>query len=323
MKKQFIIGVVVVTSLVFGSVYADSTYVAAEPAGQGVEISPALVELNAERGNTYDITVKVTNVTTADLDYVVSVEDFNAKDETGSPQVILGSSLPPTVSIRSWVSSIDNFSLKTQEKNTIKFKLTVPADAEPGGHYGVLRFSGTDPQVSGSGVGLSASAGTLLLVRVAGDINESAEVASFFTASGGSQTGFFERAPITFVARIKNTGNIHIKPTGSIEIRNVFGGVVASVQMNETRGNVLPESIRRLEATYDSFMIGYFSATVTLGYGQNGQALVATTGFWVIPWKPVLVATVLLVGVVFAIRRLLQAYTKRVIRKYSKNEKDS
>lgn len=320
MTRRFLIGLVGIASLTFGALaFAPTNLVKAQAGGQGVEISPALVEINTEKGNTYNVSVKVTNVTTADLDYIVTVEDFNSKDETGSPQVLIDSNLPESASIKSWVSSIDDFSLKTKEKRTVDFKITVPDNAEPGGHYGVLRFSGTDPQISGSGVGLSASAGTLLLIRVAGEIEETANIESFFTASGESRTAFFENSPIKFVTRIKNTGNIHVKPVGSIEIKNMFGNIVETLPVNDSKGNVLPDSIRKFETSFDKYTIGYYKATLTIGYGTTGQALVATASFWVIPYKIILVAIAALATLIYIMKNLIKAYNRRIIAK-SKNE---
>lgn len=322
MLRRFIIGAVGITSLIFGSlaILPDTSIFAQSGGGQGVEISPALVELNAQRGGTYDIAVKVKNVTTTDLDYIVSVEDFNAKDESGSPQVLIGSDLPDSISIKSWVSSVDMFSLKSQESRTVNFKLTVPDSAEPGGHYGVLRFSGTDPQVSVSGVGLSASAGSLILMRVDGDIKEEATLESFITESNGSRSWLFEKSPVTLVTRINNSGNIHIKPVGNIEIKNFWGNIVQSIPLNETRSNVLPGSIRRFESTTSSdWMFGKYTASLALGYGNQGQAITSIISFWVIPYKIIAVGIIVLATIVYIMRNLIKAYNRRIIAK-SKNE---
>ena len=137
-------------------------------AAQGMQISPALVELNGEAGKSYSIQLKVLNVTASDLLFRSSVNDFRAKDETGTPSISVDSGVPSTASIRQWVAPIPDFALRSHQSQTIDAVVTIPANAEPGGHYGVIRFSGRDPAVSGSGVGQTASAGPLVLVRVRG-----------------------------------------------------------------------------------------------------------------------------------------------------------
>lgn len=294
--------------------------VADPSAAQGLQISPAIVELNAEKGKTYTLNLKVTNVTLTQLVYSTTVNDFDAKDETGAANVLLNSTLPPSASIITWLKTDSQFTLNSHESRNLTAQITVPANAEAGGHYGVLRFSGHAPDVSGTGVGLSASAGMLILIRVAGNITESANLASFYTVNGTNQTSFFEYAPIDFVTRIKNDGNIHVKPTGTITIQDPFGSTVGTVPVNDTKAIVLPSSIRRFDSEYKSgWMFGMYTANLTLGYGTKGQAITNTITFWVIPYKLVLVLLAALVTFVFIASRMVKVYNKRIIAK-AKNE---
>jgi hypothetical protein len=286
-------------------------------AAQGIEISPALVELNAQRGGTYNITLHIRNVTNSDLVYTASTDDFNSADETGSPHIILDSTLPATASVRTWVNTTSKITIAKQQVQVVNAQITVPNNAEPGGHYGVLRFSGGAPNVEQTGVGLSASVGVLLLIKVDGQITESASVASFYTANSDKQTSFFEKSPITFVTRIKNDGNIHVKPTGSIEIRDMFGNLVKTMSINEDKSNVLPSSIRRFDTTFDGgWMIGRYTADLALGYGTTGQALTRTISFWVIPYKIILAGLLILATVIFILSRMVKVYNKHIINKH-------
>lgn len=296
-------------------------------AAQGMQISPTLVELNAAKGKTYNIKLTVTNVTASDLVYTTSVDDFNAADETGSPHIILDSTLPPAASIKTWVNTDSGFSLTAHKSRVVTAQIIIPNNAEPGGHYGVLRFSGTAPEIKSTGVGLSASAGVLLLVRVDGLINEKADLASFYTSAtqSGKETSFFENGPVSFIVRIKNEGNIHVKPVGNIEVTDMFGGVVANLSINKDKSNVLPKSIRRFDEAKvnKDWMIGRYTANLTMGYGSNGQAITNTITFWVIPYKIILVALLVLVTVIYILRRIIKVYNKRIIEKAKNENKNS
>jgi len=296
-------------------------------AAQGMQISPTLVELNAAKGKTYNIKLTVTNVTASDLVYTTSVDDFNAADETGSPHIILDSTLPPAASIKTWVNTDSGFSLTAHKSRVVTAQIIIPNNAEPGGHYGVLRFSGTAPEIKSTGVGLSASAGVLLLVRVDGLINEKADLASFYTSAtqSGKETSFFENGPVSFIVRIKNEGNIHVKPVGNIEVTDMFGGVVANLPINKDKSNVLPKSIRRFDEAKvnKDWMIGRYTANLTMGYGSNGQAITNTITFWVIPYKIILVALLVLVTVIYILRRIIKVYNKRIIEKAKNENKNS
>jgi hypothetical protein len=320
-NKVIIINLVAIIfcSLIFS--YSASAAPSFANAAQGIEISPALVELNAEKGKTYNINLSVRNVTAADLTYVSSVADFEAGDETGSPKITINSSLPVSASIRSWTSVLSEFSLKSRQSKTIIAQIIVPSNAEPGGHYGVIRFTNRAPGLSDTGVGLAGSAGVLVLIRVSGEITEKASLSEFYSAISNKQSSFFENSPITFITRIKNDGNTHVKPTGSIQIYDMFGRLIASLPVNEDKSNLLPNSIRRFESTYSGdWMIGRYTANLALGYGATGQAITATIQFWVIPYKLITIGIFVAITLIYILVRLIKVYNKYIIAK-SKNEK--
>lgn len=326
MKIKNTLGIFIVWAfVVFGFIFLGDRVIYAQSsssnAAQGIQISPALVELNAAAGQTYNIDLSVTNVTSSDLDYTSSVGDFEASDETGSPHIITDGSLSNTVSVVSWVSSLEDFSLEAHDTKNLTVSVTIPQDAEPGGHYGVISFSGATPDVDSTGVGLSASAGALLLIRVDGEISEEADLASFYASKSGNQGSFFENGPITFVTRVENIGNVHVKPVGSIEVRDMFGGLVETMQVNESKSNVLPKSIRRFESTLDKdWMFGRYSATLAVGYGTTGQAITSTVTFWVVPYKLILVCLFILLTVIFILSRVIKVYNKHIIAKSKRHE---
>jgi uncharacterized protein YdeI (BOF family) len=319
MKKYLSILLVSAFVLVFS--FATNTHAesSSSNAAQGLEISPAIVELNAEKGKTYRVNIKVTNVTGGDIAYKTSDNDFQARDETGSPQVLIDSNAPESSSVVGWISSTSNFFLKAHETTTINAIITVPSNAEPGGHYGVLRFFGQGPSFDSTGVGLSASAGSLILIRVDGQINESSKLASFFTANGDKQSSIFEHNPINIVTRITNDGNIHVKPVGTIQLKNMFGNIVGSIPVNNAKANVLPDSTRKFEVSYNDWMFGYYTADLTMGYGTNGQTILASTSFWVIPYKAIAIIVVILLTVLYVVVKSIKKYNKYIIEK-SKNE---
>lgn len=288
-------------------------------AAEGLQISPALVELNTERGKTYTLKLKVLNVTSSDLSYDSTIHDFGAKDETGSPKILLDDSLPVGASVRNWIGTVQRFSLRRQETRQLDVKIAIPVDAEPGGHYGVIRFAGKDPQLVDTGVGVTASTGLLILIRVDGAIDERLSLASFTAEQGNKRHDFFESSPITFVPRLKNEGNVHVKPVGKVEVRDMFGGLAASLSVNEKAANVLPGSIRRFESVLNKdWMIGRYTADLTLGYGTTGQAITNQITFWVIPYKPLLAALAILITLIYILRRLIRVYNRHIIKQARK-----
>ncbi len=287
--------------------------------GQGFQISPVLLELNADPGKSYTINLKLKNTTSGSLLAKAQVNDFGAKNESGDPEIFLQDSPEnQTFSMRHWVASIPNNLFKTQESKVIPVTINVPGDAEPGGHYGVVRFSGVPPELENddSAVALSASIGTLVLIRVSGNVKESAQIASFYASQNEYQRSFFERGPLTFVERIQNTGNIHVKTKGTVEVKNLFGKTVASLPVNDPPKNVLPKSIRRFEQTWNKpWLIGRFKAKLQLTYGNSGQNLAREITFWIIPWKLLFAILALVITVILLFGFTLKRYNRYIIRK--------
>lgn len=307
--------------------------VAAEGA-QAFSISPPLIELNADPGQTVKASITFTNVSNDELLIKTQVNDFGPKDETGEPNIIFEDVENTPYSLRQWVISPPPFKINAHESKTIDFPIQVPAQAEPGGHYAVIRFTGSSPALEESGVALTASIGSLVLLQVSGDIQSNAQLTEFYSASPGAgrtseSRSVFESGPITFVQRIENNGNIHFKPTGTVEITNILGRTVGTLRVNGEPTNpddqpksILPKSIRRFEQTLDKkWMFGRYTATIKLSYGQGQQPLEQTITFWVIPYKLILLVITIGTALFFGLRWIIRKYNEHIIKKARHNQR--
>lgn len=309
------------TVLLILAVLAISPLVGAQQAnqGQGLEISPPLADLKADPGQVVKVDLKIRNVTTQTLVVSSEVNDFTAGGEDGQPKLLLEEGEKSPFSVKDWISTIPQVTLKSGEQQPVSITLNVPANASPGGHYGVVRFTGTPPGLDGTGVSLSASIGQLILVNVSGDINESAKIAEIYVSHNNKRSSLFEYGPLTLTERIQNTGNIHIKPTGTIRVTNMFGKETASFSLNEKGGNVLPQSIRKFEQTLNKkLLFGRYTVQVDTVYGADNKIVTDSTTFWVIPYKLIAIAIGLIVLIIFLAKRYNRYIVKRAGKKSSK-----
>ncbi len=291
--------------------------VSAQSAGQGLEISPPLIELNTDPGKTLTANIKVRNVTKQTLEATPQVNDFVAQGEEGQAKLLLDQNKEKSpYSIEGWVTDLDTLTIAPGEAKTETVTINVPVNASPGGHYGVIRFTAAAPGIDSTGVALSASVGTLVLINVSGDVVDKSYLADFYTSQNGERGSFFQKGPITFVERIRNEGNTHFKPTGTVRVTNTFGKEVKVLSVNPNGGNVLPDSVRRFEQTLDKKnLLGYYKAEVNIQY--SGKTLNQTISFWVIPLK----ATALVIGVIALVVVLIRLYVKRAVKKASTSTK--
>lgn len=317
-KTKVLLGIgliLLVPVTVFTCLIATANPLQALSGGQGLEIAPPFIELNVNPGQTVSFDIRLRNITKDSLVTKASVEDFVAAGEDGRPKLLLDPSAEPSpFSFKPWITSLPDMTLVSQEAKITKVTMAVPKNASPGGHYGVIRFSALPPELEGSGVSLSASLGALVLVNVSGDVKTKASLAEFFVMQNGDKKSLFENGPVTFVERIKNKGNVHFKPTGTLRVTDMLGNEVKVLSINDKAGNVLPASIRRFEQTLaNTQLFGLYTVEANIQY--NGKSLQDRLSFWVIPYKLVAIGFGVLLLVIIAFVSGLKRYNRYIIAK--------
>ena len=310
-------GLVGRTTLIIGLLLSTGAAMAATPnQSQGLEITPLIVERRTDPGKTITATIRLLNISNNNLVANGEVEDFVAKGEDGQPQILLETNERSPYSLKDWVTIPRDTYLAKGEAKTVAITMRVPASASPGGHYGVVRFTGRPPEVEGQGVSLAPSLGSLILLNVSGQVKEQLKIEEFKPTFGGKPGWLFENGPLTFMTRLRNTGNVHVKPQGNVQVTGWFGQK-ARLTLNEKGGNVLPDSIRRFENSWGKkWMFGRFQAYPEVAYGTQGQTLVGERyAFWVLPWKLLLLVLAVLLALIYLGRGGLKRYNAYIIRK--------
>lgn len=317
----------IVAGLVVGGVAYSGVVKAAEPAGgSGLSISPVRTDLTINAGESKTITVTVKNVTSATTEYEALINDFvvAADNELGHPALFLDDDkFAPSHSLKRYIAPVENVTIAPNESKSVKVTVSIPKDAAAGGHYGAVRFI-PKTDVSGQNITLSASVGSIILVKVPGDIKEDLVVDSFDVRQGKDAKdggGLFTQSKNLYsVTRFNNRGNSHEQPFGKVRLLK-DGKVLQETEINnlDPRANVLPDSIRRFDIKLDKVgNFGKYTVEGNFGFGTNGQLLSTTTSFWVIPFGWVvagLAALVLLVSAIFFVPRAIKRYNRNIVRK--------
>ncbi len=289
--------------------------------GQALEISPPLVTVSADPGETINTKILVRDISAIDLVVSNEINDFTSDGETGAPKIILDKKdvEASPYSLRDWIAPIPTKRLKSKEIVEVPVTITVPASASPGSYFAVVRFTGAASQQEGTSVGLTSSVGALVFVRVSGEAKEKLTVSDLYTGYDGKKKGLFESTPVDITVQLKNEGNVVEQPTGLATVTDMFGNEIAKLPVNSTKNYVLPGSTRSFSVTIDKSIVGKnrilfgrYTAKVNLEY-SDGKKLSDTLSFWIIPYKLILLAVAVLVGLVIAFRVWMQGYKKRVV----------
>lgn len=292
----------------------------AQTSGQALELAPPLVTLKANPGQKVTAQISLRDVSPTSLRVTNQIDDFTAAGEDGTPKLLLDETEPVPYSLKKWIAPIAPLTLKSREIKNIAVTINVPANASPGGYYGVIRFSGAPPELENSGVSLSASLGALVFLRVNGQANEKLSIADFYAQKESKKGSLFEAAPITFVQRLKNEGNVFEQPTGQVTIKDMFGNQLATLAINQPPRNILPSSTRKFETALDStnigdkFLFGKYTAELQVHYGENPQTVTKKISFWVIPYKLIFAIIIGLIILFIGFRALIRRYNKYIIK---------
>lgn len=287
---------------------------------QALEIGPPTIIMSGNPGQTLTTSINLRNISNGKLVVTGQVNDFEASAaEDGTPKIILDDSVDSSYSLKKWISPFSTLALNSKQLKTFPVTIKIPKDASPGGYYGVIRFTSKAPDMTDTGVSLSASLGSLLMIRVKGAVTEKVNIEDFYVSSDGKKGTFFEASPLDFVVRFKNNGNIDEQPTGQITLTDMFGKKSAVVNVNLEGYKILPNSIRKFNYTLDSKTIGSrtlfgkYTAEMKITYGEKKEVITSKITFWVVPYRLIGMGALILVAGFITLRFVIKRYNKHIV----------
>jgi len=265
-------------------------------------VGPGKTEISVQPGGSTNEQITVTNRTGSTTDFVVELEDFTSATSSKDVVQLLGDQTGPA-SLKDFLNpELTEFTLASGEQITFNVDVSVPEDAEPGGRYGaVIIRQATEEKTEGTGAQVVARLASLFLVEVEGDLTREGQLADFRIA-GPSSVFWNSSGPESYEILFENTGNIHLTPYGEITIKNIFGQTLKEIPIDAYFA--LPDSTRYREILHsvDGFQLGRYTAQLNLNRSYGDTVDTATVSYWIIPWK-VLLAALLIIWLISAIVR--------------------
>lgn len=306
------------------------------PSAQAITLIPPTLELGLTPGQVANTVIKLFNETPDTLQLFTEARNFTAKDDTGQPEFDFDAE---PLGLSTWMDvEAGPITLESGERYEVAVTINPPTDADPGGHYAALFFTSAAPE--DGQVKVASKIGTLILANVEGDIAEAGNISEYIVEEGKSM---FNRLPVGFMARFQNTGNVHLKPTGNIEIKNTFGSITDTLEFNASKGATLPQTTRKYEVVWEkgvvntatgnawsdfwqeygnernNFAFGKYTAVLTITAGTNDLVTdTAEVGFWVLPWRVILVWGLIIVVGILLIIWIFKRYNAWIIKKAKK-----
>lgn len=292
-KKKFLTGVLfVLLFLPLFLVKAERIEVLrGDPVTGHFELGPTKIAIDSNQGQFFEKEITVANHMGEKMGFVLDFEDFTGIDD---PDIgyEFKKEVADEISAKEWFQpEIKEFTLNHGEKMHQKVKINVPDDAILGEHQATIFVANKrlkeEAEKQGANIKLISRLGIPLLINVNGtkegkkiSINQTAEFTEFKT-----DKDFYEWGPVNFRMIVKNTGNVHVTPSGYISIKK-NGKEIDRPEIREW--NVYRGSSRSTEKKWEKgFLFGNYEAEAVVLMNINGkkQEFKRTVKFTVIPWK--------------------------------------
>lgn len=249
----------------------------AQPPSLGLSVSPQVFELDVFPGEKITQKINLRNLSKVAVPIAVRVTDFTAEEDSG--EMLFDEALQdPSIASRKWFEIKNpNFILDPEGKKEVEFTITVPENAEPGGHYSVILFEPQLPSfyfLEGEPRAIPV-VGVLFLLSVKTfslepEIQQKLEIVEFslpkkerllvlenllskLTATvrgpssikvqAATEVTITEKSPSKFILRIKNNDIYHQKVKGKLLVYNTFGKKIGESEIKKT--TILPGKIRK------------------------------------------------------------------------------
>jgi len=309
--------------------------------GFNIQVSPSPLVVTLKPGQKQTATVTVRNLSSHSETLVPALSGFTT-DKT-SEKIDLQSSVP--LGLDTWISfKQSSLIIAPGASQTLEVIYNTPTDV--GFSYALaISLHRPDTTAAATGATIKGSVAVFNLINIdRPDTKRELAIAAFT-----GQKSHYEYLPATFDLTIENKGNVVDQPKGTLFIQRSFDDTdpIATMPINAGSGYVLPGTSRKMSATWQGGFPEYTTgsggqsvhlhwdwrklgdirfgkyvakAVVIYNDGQRDIPLVASYSFWVIPWKLLLGAAVvvgLIVTGVVAWGRIIVRGTKKV-RRYAR-----
>ena len=294
-------------------------------------VAPEMFELEVERGGILEDKIKIFNKSELPVPIETTVTNFGAQEETGTitffeePKKRVEEEDDISYNPRKWIKIENpNFILDPGETEEIKFSVSIPENAEPGGHYAVALFEPKLPSFyfEEKAVRAIPKIGVLFLFSVKVEGLEGAKepltivefaipekfhlqkLEDFFikTVKAAEELIIVEKSHLPFTLSIKNNDIYHQKPEGKLVILKGNGKIAGETEIKET--TILPGKTRKFPVEFKpdlpEILKKYLPASISdfisknFLFGKYKAHLFLKTEdniiekdieFWAFPWK--------------------------------------
>lgn len=263
----------------------------AEGALEEITISPTDKHYELNPGETVNDSFTILNSGQVEYDFIAYSSPYSVSN--GNYNAVYDVNAPRSDAFK-WVQmDTTKWHATVRQTINIPFTIRVPANATPGGHYGIL-FAETQPDGDTTGIARKKRIGMILYIKVKGDAVNEGSIKKIST------DWFYSHAPITAKVSVQDTGNTDFIAKTKMTVTDLFGNVKYAMPQEY---NILPGTNRDIMISYDTPpWFGLFRVKVeatVLGNTTTHETYVFVAPFWLI----FVLGIALILGVIDVVRR--------------------
>lgn len=232
---------------------------------------PLELEHQAAPGQSVGGTFQIYNGTDTALHFTTTLSDWQITPD-GDLQLASPASLPRSAS--AWLRvSPREFDVPAKGTFTVRYSISVPAESKAGwdGEYRSMIVAQSQALPSRSGGIMIAGAVAIKVFVQVGNPVRSLAVTGVQPYSSAATNAGTEQGP-SFQVEVKNTGNVHLRPVGRLEVRQ-GDRLLYQIPLNEAAATVLPDATRVFRATLPaSLPSGEYQILAIFDYGGSKLA---------------------------------------------------
>lgn len=304
-----------------------------------------------EPGKTVDDKLTIRNIDReSDLNITLRVIDFTFTDDGGTPKLFLDESAPQTTwSLKPFLTVPKSVTIPKGGSKTLDMKVKIPAGHGAGSYYSAIIYSTGAPD--GGNVGLAASGVTLAFVNVPGKVNENLKLEKLgaYNVAKKEYSYWNVNEPQNIAYTLKNNGNVTEAPVGNITLSPLIGSPITIENVNpngalaligQSRTYTTCIKLKEQEVDFSGqktttktcdapgLWPGYYTVSLDLYYGQNGnrtQEITGSAGFWYMPWWFIILIIVILLIIAYFVWRIVSFFRGKTsgtrVKKLSRRKK--
>jgi hypothetical protein len=298
---------ILILFLSLASFLTASTNSLAQETSLSLGYAPTALYIDLDQGQQYEGEATFWNLASRTISFEIQVKGFAQIEEfPGTSRILTDQeeANDPYSASKWFFVQEKTVTISPNSSQKIKYTVSVPEDAANGEHHATI-FLLSSEQARGTAPGSQAltdlGSGPAILINVGDEINENAQLLKF-----ESDKKFYEQPPVTFLTQYKNAGNTHITPAGDIVLENFLGQEIERITFNENKQSVLRGNLATYENVWENSAIFFKNGKIAIGpikarlittyrsVNPGFAPLSATISFWVLPWKYILAAIVIL-----------------------------